>query len=148
MATYQSVTKGDVIDVAPHLERARRALSAAELLLREDYLPDAVARAHQSTVHAERALLATEKRSPATAWSVHRLATNHFHQPGQVPGEHLARIEALAELRVRVDEQPAGGADGDVAARALDTARDFLADVTRFVVAAGYLEEPAQEEAS
>ena len=58
MATYQSVSASQVIRVTPHLERAAASLKAAELLLGEGLNEDSVTRAHQSTVHAERALLA------------------------------------------------------------------------------------------
>jgi len=138
MATYQSVTKGDRIVTTPHVERARRALGAAELLQREGFLPDAVVRAHQATVHAERALLSTEKRSPAHAWSVHRLATNHFLGNGQIEAAHQGRIEALARLRAHVDEQPHGDATADETDEALATARGFLAAVESWLHEHGF----------
>src|SRR5262245_18624051 len=62
MPTYQSVTSEDRIDVLPHVERARDALRAAELLVGAGLAADAATRAHQACVHAERALLAVEKR--------------------------------------------------------------------------------------
>ena len=138
MATYQSVTKGDRIITTPHVERARRALAAAELLLREGFLPDAVVRAHQACVHGERSLLSTEKRSPTEVWSVHRLATNHFLGNGQLDGAHLPRVEALARLRAHVDDQPAGDVTAQQADEALAAARAFLTDVERWLHENGY----------
>ena len=137
MATYQSVTKGDRIVTAPHADRARRCLAAAELLLRDGFAPDALVRAHQSTVHAERALLATERRTPPTAWSVHRLAVAHFIQPGQIDPAFQARIDALASLRSLVDEQPRGDADAADATAAVETARAFLAAVEAWLAGHG-----------
>jgi len=133
MATYQSVGKNDHIVIAPHMERAQRALHAAELLQLEGFFADAACRAHQATIHAERALLATEKRSPTTIRNVHRLAEQHFVKPGQVDPAFLPRLQALGNLRAAIDEQPTGDADTETAETALATARDFLAATDHFL---------------
>jgi len=138
MATYQSVTKGDRIITTPHVERARRALAAAELLQREGFHADAVVRAHQAVVHGERALLSTEKRSPATAWDVHRLATNHFLGNDQIDRAHLTKIEELAQHRTHIDEQPQADATPAEATEALAVSRAFLADVETWLHAHGF----------
>jgi uncharacterized protein (UPF0332 family) len=138
MATYQSVTTGDRIVTTPHVERAHRALMAADLLHEKGFHADAVVRAHQSVVHGERALLSTEKRSPTTVWSVHRLATNHFLGNGQIPAEHLERIEAMARLRSHIDDQPEGEVTADEAREALDHAHAFGSDVEAWLKANGY----------
>ncbi len=143
MATYQSVTTGDVIDVAPHMDRAARALAAAELLAREGFFADAVVRAHQSTVHAERALLATENRSPSTTWSVHRMATSHFHGRDELSRNHAPDLEALAAQRARVDEQPVGDADAPDAENAVGLARELHDEVRGWLATSGYLETDA-----
>src|SRR5947207_5465272 len=106
MATYQSVTSADKIDVGPHLARARESLRAAEMLRDAGLAADCVSRAHQACVHAERALLAVEKRSPPDIRSVHRMCTLHFLQNGQIPERQLAAVEALLELRCDADDQP------------------------------------------
>ncbi len=139
MATYQSVTKGDLIDVSPHVERARRALAASERLVVEGFCEDAVARAHQSTIHAERALLATEKRSPNTIWSVHRLAAQHFLLNDQLDRGHATALEAVAALHAHVDEQPLGQADAGEAEGAVGTARAFLSDVEAWLGEQGFV---------
>jgi len=141
MATYQSVGKNDRIVTTPHMERARRALDAAALLHREGFHADAACRAHQATIHAERALLATEKRSPTTIRNVHRLAEQHFVKPGQVDPAFLPRLQALGNLRSSIDEQPLGEADPDEAETALATARDFLAATDEFVGDRGFGEK-------
>ena len=138
MATYQSVTSGDRIVTTPHVERAQRALEAADLLHCEGFHADAVVRAHQSVVHGERALLSTEKRSPSTVWSVHRLATNHFLGNGQIDAAHLARVEALARLRSHIDDQPEGDVTPEETKEALDAAHAFGADVEVWLVAHGF----------
>lgn len=138
MATYQSVTSEDRIDVAPHLARARDSLRAAAMLRDAGLHPDAATRAHQACVHAERALLATEKRSPQDVRGVHRMAALHFLQTGQVPREHLAAVERLAALRERADDVPGGAVGHDDAADAVTTASDFVVAAESWLTANGF----------
>jgi uncharacterized protein (UPF0332 family) len=138
MATYQSVGKHDQIVTGPHMERAERALAAAVLLQREGFHADAACRAHQSTIHAERALLATEKRSPTSIRTVHRLAEQHFVKPGQVDPAFMPRLQALGDLRSAIDEQPAGEADAELGKIAIATAEDFLTATADWIGGHGY----------
>ena len=148
MATYQSVTEKDRIDVRPHLECAAETLRAAEVLVREGLPGDAVTRAHQACVHAERALLATEKRSPPDVRSVHRMATLHFLQNDRLPPQGLAAVEHLWELRCRVDDLPLARVAPDEAEQALAAARSFVADVRAHLAAEGHATDaPAAGEA-
>lgn len=139
MGTYQTVLKGDVIVVEPYLERARASLRAAELLLAEGLLADAVSRAHQSTIHAERALLATEKRSPNELRSVHRLAAQHFLGNDLLDRAHLAALDELFVLRNRADAEPDADFDADAGTASVAAATAFLADVTAFLEGEGHL---------
>jgi uncharacterized protein (UPF0332 family) len=139
MATYQSVGAADRIDVAPHVARARDSLRAATLLAEADLAADAASRAHQACVHAERALLATERRAPPDFRSVHRMCALHFLQNGEVDEEHLGAIERLAELRSRADDQPAATVSPDDARGAIATARRFADAVERLLARTGYL---------
>ncbi len=138
MATYQSVTEADRIVVRPHLDRARDSLRAAELLRDAELHGDSAARAHQSTVHAERALLATEKRSPQTPRSVHRLTMQHFIENDLLDRRHAAALDGLAALRVTADEVPASSLTDDESAAAIATATAFLDEATDFLRAAGH----------
>ena len=138
MATYQSVTDADVIVVAPHVQRARDSLRAADLLRDAGLAADSVTRAQQACVHAERALLATEKRSPQDPRSVHRLAAQHFVGNDQLDRGHLTRLERLLALRERADAQPLREITADECAEAIDDARAFVDEAVRFLTAAGH----------
>lgn len=139
MATYQSVTSEDRIDVAPYVARARESLHAAAVLRDAGLAGDAATRAHQACVHAECALLATEKRSPQDVRGVHRMATLHFLQTDQIPREHLAAIERLAVMRSRADEIPGGSVSADEAAESVELATAFLAAASAWLRAEGFL---------
>lgn len=139
MATYQSVTQEDRIDVRPHLARAADSLRASAVLRDAGLAPDAVTRAHQACVHAERALLATEKRSPQDVRSVHRMATLHFLQTCLVPQEHLGAIEHLASLRARADDVPLATVTPADAAAALESAAAFVAACETWLGGQGYV---------
>jgi len=138
MATYQSVTAEDKIDVAPHLSRARESLRAAEMLRDAGLAADCASRAHQACVHGERALLATEKRSPPDVRAVHRMCTLHFLQNGQLAAEQLAAVDRLFELRERADDQPPRAISHDSAADAVEHAKSFVADVEKWLEKNGY----------
>jgi uncharacterized protein (UPF0332 family) len=142
MATYQSVTSEDRIDVAPHVGRARESLRAAEMLRDAGLAADCVSRAHQACVHAERALLATEKRSPPDVRAVHRLCTLHFLQNGQLPAEHGDAAERLFELRALADDQPLRPIGHDAAADAVAAAAGFVAAAEKWLAEAGYTGRP------
>ncbi len=139
MATYQSVSADDRIDVAPHLERASDSLRAAELLHGEGLHADALTRAHQTTVHAQRALLTTEKRAPNTVRDVQRLAALHFLATDQLDRGYEASLADLALVRARADDQPSCAIDAAESGGALGLARSFLADTEGFLTKAGYL---------
>jgi uncharacterized protein (UPF0332 family) len=139
MATYQSVTADDRIDVAPHLERASASLRACELLHSEGLHADALTRAHQATVHAQRALLTTEKRAPNNVRDVQRLAALHFLATDQLDRGYEVSLADLALVRARADDQPACEIEAAESDRALGLARAFLADVVSFLTEAGYL---------
>jgi uncharacterized protein (UPF0332 family) len=138
MATYQSVTAEDKIDVAPHVARARESLRAAEILRDAGLAADCVSRAHQACVHGERALLATEKRSPPDVRGVHRMCTLHFLQNGQIAARHAAAVDRLFELRALADDQPAKPVGHDAAADAVVAAQVFVAEVESWLVKNGY----------
>jgi uncharacterized protein (UPF0332 family) len=138
MPTYQSVTAGDRIEVGPYLARARESLRAAELLRDAGLAADCVTRAHQACVHAERALLAVEKRSPPDWRSVHRMCTLHFLQNGEIPPERLPSVEGLMELRLAADDQPQATLGPDDAADGVAAARAFVEDAERWLAQHGY----------
>jgi uncharacterized protein (UPF0332 family) len=120
------------------MERARASLRAAELL-RDAGLPeDAVTRAHQATVHAERALLATEKRSPQDLRSVHRLAAQHFLSKDLLDRAHVDRLDRLFTLRERADDQPARDVSPEECGVAVTDAVAFVCDVSAFLEAQGH----------
>ena len=138
MATDQSVTAADRIDVAPHLVRARESLRAATLLRDAGLAADCVSRAHQACTHAERALLAVEKRSPPDVRAVHRMCTLHFLQNGQLPAAQHAAADRLLELRALADDQPLRALDHDAAADSVTAAEGFLDAAEQWLVREGY----------
>jgi len=144
MATYQTVTQEDRIVVLPFVEQARETLRSATALRDAGFAADSATRSHQACVHAERALLATEKRSPQDARGVHRMATLHFLQTDQIPREHLAAVERLAVLRQRADDVPLGRVSGDDATLALAAAQSFVDAVETWLRSRGFL-DPSSE---
>jgi uncharacterized protein (UPF0332 family) len=140
MATYQTVTDEDRIVCAPYLEQARETLRAAVALRDAGLAADSATRSHQACVHAERALLATEKRSPQDAHGVHRMATLHFLAAGQIAPEHLAAIERLSVLRQRADDVPLGRVTPDDAIEAAAAARAFVDAVEAWLRGHGFLD--------
>ncbi|MCG3136124.1 MAG: hypothetical protein HMLKMBBP_03952 [Planctomycetes bacterium] len=139
MATYQTVTSEDRIDARPHLGRAKESLRAAETLRDGGFHADCATRSHQACVHAERALLATEKRSPQDIRGVHRMAALHFLAAGQLPSAHLAAVERLQILRERADDLPLRGVTAEDAADSVDLAAEFVAACEEWLARHGFL---------
>ena len=127
MATYQTVTSEDRIEVAPYVARCRETLRAAAVLRDGGFHADAVSRAHQAAIHAERALLATEKRMPPDVRGVHRMTVNHFLQPVTELAPHLAPLDRLSILRSRADDLADAPLGHDDAAEAVAVAEAFAA---------------------
>lgn len=146
MATYQTVTSDDKIEVAPDVARAMESLKAAATLHAAGLSADAVTRAHQAAIHAERALLCTEKRCPQDVHGVHRMATLHFLQTDVIPREHLAAVERLAILRSRADDLPHGRISAAESADALEAASAFVAATQAWLRHEGFI--PAAEGAA
>ena len=140
MATYQTVTAADRIDVEPYIARAHASLRAAVLLRGDGLHADCVSRAHQACVHAERALLATEKRSPQDVRGVHRMATNHFLQPVASLAAHHAALDRLTALRSRADDLPSAYLSHDEAAESVEVAEAFLGAVLSWLRENGFTE--------
>ena len=139
MATYQTVTREDRIDVAPYLAKAHESLRSATLLRDAGLHADAASRAHQACIHCARALLTTEKRMPPDVRGVQRMAANHFLQGRDFAPEHLAAVERLAALRSRADDLPAGIVPAGDAADAVSLAAAFVAAAEAWLSAGGFL---------
>ena len=139
MATYQTVTAADRIDVTPHLAKAHDALRAAAVLRDAGLHADSVTRSHQACIHAERALLATEKLTPADGRGVHRMAANHFLQGRDFEPPHLAAVERLAVLRTRADDVPASVVGADDAADSISAATAVVGAIETWLASNGYL---------
>ena len=83
--------------------RAVRTLSAAELLTREDYPEDAVARAYYAILHAAKAALSVHDIFVESHSAVRRLFGQHLILTGAIEREWAKRIGGSLDDRLAAD---------------------------------------------
>ena len=118
------------------LDKARRALSAAESLKREGNDEFAAGRAYYAMLHAAQALLREKNLQYRTHSSVHAAFGEHFAKPGLLdPKYHRWLLDAFDE-RIRGDYDIDVFFEPGSVARRIEQAREFLQVVERFIVGA------------
>ena len=83
--------------------RANRTLSAAELLAREDYPEDAVARANYALLHAAKAALAVHDIFAESHSAVRRLFGQHLILTGVIERESSKQLGGSLDDRLAAD---------------------------------------------
>ena len=117
--------------------RAEKSLQAAQLLLRDNLLEDALSRAYYAILHASRAVLLAEGVNVTSHRAIRRLFGQHLIKTGKLP-PRLATIlaeeqddRALADYDVLFDPEPER-----VQKRVAD-AEDFLRAIKVFLAERG-----------
>lgn len=114
---------------AAHLDRAKQALHAARVLVREGDATDSISRSYYAVLHAARAALACVGEAPKSHRGTHDLFWMHFVQKDRFPRPLGRLLSDAKDLRT--------SADYDAFTR-FDTmaADDLLKDAVAFVEAA------------
>jgi uncharacterized protein (UPF0332 family) len=101
-----------VEEIKKEILRAGKSLKAAQLLLRDNLLEDALSRAYYAILHAARAVLLAEGVTVSSHRAVRRLFGQHLIKPGKL-APHLAAIlaeeqddRALADYDVLFHPEP------------------------------------------
>jgi len=117
------------------LEKARRAISDAIYLQRDERIEASINRAYYAALHAARAALLTRGESPRSHHGVHTRFALHFIATGEIKRTIGDTLVLAARERERSDYEPLSAFDARAAA-------DLIADVEQFVAAFEALIEP------
>lgn len=90
-------------NAADEMRRARESLRAADVLLREELLADAVSDAYYAAFHAVRALLFSIGEEPRSHRGALHLFNVNFVRTGQLDARHLSAFARAQYDRVSAD---------------------------------------------
>ncbi|MEW6408649.1 MAG: HEPN domain-containing protein [Nitrospirota bacterium] len=76
------------VEVRKEFERAEKALRAAQILLKDDLLEDAISRAYYAILHAAKAVLLVENINVESHRAVKRLLGQHLIQTGRIDAKY------------------------------------------------------------
>lgn len=117
------------------LEKARRAIRAAEILTREDETDFAAGRAYYAMFYVASALLAEHGFRATKHPGVHALFGEHFAKPGRIdPKFHRFLLDAF-DRRLHADYGFETVIAGEEVIMTIDQAREFLTQVENLLPA-------------
>lgn len=115
-------------------EKARQALSDAELLLDNGSVEAAINRGYYATFQAARAALLTEEEGPKTHSGVIRRFGYHFVRTGRVSDEIGDILATAQSMRGRADYDAIADLNQEDAAHLVDDARRFIRIVEKQIL--------------
>jgi len=125
------MTEGVSQAVKQEMDRAGKALRAAEVLLDEDLFEDAVSRAYYAVLHAARAVLLTLDISPSTHDGVRRMFGLHLVKPGILETEFAVILTAEQQDRELGDYDVVFTMEAERAQKRVEEAKAFLNRISR-----------------
>ncbi|MCY4482577.1 MAG: HEPN domain-containing protein [Spirochaetaceae bacterium] len=128
--------------------RAARTLSAAELLVREGYPEDAVARAYYAILHAAKAALSVRDVIAESHSSVRGLFGKHLILTGAIEREWSKQLAASLDDRLAADYDAATFFSDVEAQRECGSARAFVGRIRRYLLTCGFTDEDLTAEAN
>jgi uncharacterized protein (UPF0332 family) len=117
--------------IAHEVARGDEAYRAAEVLLREGLLRDAVSRAYYAALHYARGLLLTKGEEPRTHEGVVQRFSLHFIRSGLMGLEHGKALGRLQRIREEADYIAEREYDQQQVAQELESVQRFRAAALR-----------------
>jgi uncharacterized protein (UPF0332 family) len=114
--------------------RAQQALGSAELLTREGYNADAVARTYYALMHAAKAALHVQGVSADTHAGVRRMFGLHLIKPGKIEPEWSTPLGETLDERLSADYDPQVSFSAKEARAACREARAFVTRIRRYLL--------------
>jgi len=114
--------------------RAQEALGSAELLTREGYHADAIARTYYALFHAAKAALHVQDVAAETHAAVRRMFGLHLIKPGEIEPQWAAPLGGSLDERLAADYDPEVSFSKKEARTACREARSFLARIRAYLL--------------
>jgi len=118
--------------------RAQQALGAAELLSREGYYADAVARTYYALLHAAKAALQVQDVEAETHAGVRRMFELHLIKAGELEPEWSTPLGETLDERLTADYDPVVSFSAKEARAACREARAFVGRIRRYLLDQGF----------
>ena len=128
--------------------RAARTLSAAELLAREGYPEDAVARTYYAILHAAKAALSVHDIVAESHSAVRGLFGKHLIRTGAIEREWSKQLGSSLDDRLAADYDSATFYSTAEARRECVRARAFVGRIQQYLIAYGFTADDLTTEAS
>ena len=125
--------------------RATRTLSAAELLVREGYPEDAVARAYYAILHAAKAALSVHDVIAESHSSVRGLFGKHLIRTGAVERTWSKQLAGSLDDRLAADYDAATFFSTAEARHECGSARAFVGRIRRYLITCGFTDDELTE---
>ena len=122
-------------------KRAARTLSAAEMLVREGYPEDAVARAYYAILHAAKAALSVHEIIVESHSSVRGMFGKHLILKGVIERKWSKQLAASLDDRVAADYDVAAFFSDAEAKRECASARAFIGRIRRYLITCGFTDD-------
>jgi uncharacterized protein (UPF0332 family) len=119
--------------------RGEQALRAAQLLLQQHLLQDALSRSYYAILHAARAALLTEGVAVTSHRGVRRLFGQHLIKAGKLPSSLAEVLADEQDDRILADYDVLFEPELDRVQKRVADAGDFLATVKTFLIQANML---------
>jgi len=115
------------------VEKAARALRAAEILLREEEAESAVGRAYYAMLHTAQALLRERGLTYRRHSGVHAAYGEHFAKTNVLDPKFHRWMLAAFDARLKGDYDFEAAIDAQTAASTIEQAREFLTEARRYL---------------
>ena len=134
-------------EVLGEWNRAARTLSAAELLVREGYPEDAVARAYYAILHATKAALSVHDVMTESHSSVRSMFGKHLVLTGAIERKWSKQLAGSLDDRLAADYDAATFFSTAEARRECASARAFVRRIRRYLLTCGFTDDELTTEA-
>lgn len=120
--------------------RAGESLRAAELLARENFTTDAVAKTYYAVFHAAKAALEVHDVSSQSHSGVRRMFGLHLIRSGEIEPEWASHLGQSLDDRLAADYNPQIVFSGDEARETCRLSRQFVRRIRRYLLSKGFTE--------
>jgi uncharacterized protein (UPF0332 family) len=124
-------------NVLEELERAQRALRAAQILQANDLFEDAVSRSYYAVMHAAKAALLAHDVITESHAAIRRLFGSVLVRPGLIEREWASILARVQDQRIAADYSIGIGWDAEAALRLVEDAQAFLRRVRSYLRSVG-----------
>ncbi len=125
-------------EIYKELKRAEKSLKAAEILLKDGLLEDAISRSYYAILHAAKAALLVEGVNVESHRAVRRLFGQHLIQTGKVDAQYSRILAEEQDDRYLADHDVVFSPEKERCQKRIEDARNFLDAIKHYLEGAEY----------